>query len=81
MIVHKAIRSLLRRFKGKGMATPNIKIGCKRDGIKIAKDGTTTINITATSWKPREWQTHHRILVVDQGGRVIGYRYISGNEK
>lgn len=31
--------------------------------------------------KQREWQHHYRIPVVDQGGRVIGYRYLNGDEK
>jgi len=30
--------------------------------------------------KAREWKDHHRIPVVDQGGRVIGYRYLNGGE-
>ena len=76
---YKRIRTLLRVFRRVDVATAHPPPGEVEAKIKEMVE-KYNIPYHIVGIKSREWKTRHRIPVVDQGGRVIGYRYLNGGE-
>ncbi len=82
-IKHKirGVRTLLRHYLGLGRVSPHTTQKDQQKQKEIGIVCERTSGREHEGHTPRQWKHQHRIPVVDQGGRVIGYRYLNGDEK